>query len=102
MGQAASALEVSENHDLGGKVAVITGASSGIGKEAAKVLLVRGAQVVMPVRSLSKGETVKKELQDECASNHSRVLPPDHIQLFQVCHTSHSPGTVASERALAV
>ncbi len=84
MGQSASALQVSENHDLAGKVAVITGASSGIGKEAAKVLLVRGARVILPVRSLSKGEAVKKELEEECAATHSRVLPPDYIQLFQV------------------
>jgi hypothetical protein len=84
MGQSASALQVSDGHDLAGKVSVITGASSGIGKEAAKVLLFRGSRLVMPVRSLVKGEAVKKELLDELAAAHALVVPPDRVALFQV------------------
>jgi NAD(P)-dependent dehydrogenase (short-subunit alcohol dehydrogenase family) len=38
-----------------GRVAVITGANSGIGYEAAAVLAARGARVVMAVRNLDKG-----------------------------------------------
>ncbi|EHB55875.1 short-chain dehydrogenase/reductase SDR [Mycolicibacterium rhodesiae JS60] len=38
-----------------GRVAVITGANSGIGYEAAAVLAARGASVVMAVRNLEKG-----------------------------------------------
>ncbi len=84
MGQSASALQVSEGHDLSSKVSLITGSSSGIGKEAAKVLLLRGSRVVMPVRSLAKGEAVKKELLDELAAAHALVIPQDHVALFQV------------------
>ena len=84
MGQAASALHVSEGHDFGGRVAVITGASSGIGKETARVLLLRGARVVIPVRSIDKGEAVKKELQDEYAAATRDVLAPNCIVMFQV------------------
>jgi NAD(P)-dependent dehydrogenase (short-subunit alcohol dehydrogenase family) len=42
--------------DLTGKVIIITGANSGLGFEAAKVLAVKGARVVMAVRDLARGE----------------------------------------------
>jgi NAD(P)-dependent dehydrogenase (short-subunit alcohol dehydrogenase family) len=42
--------------DQGGRVAVITGANSGIGFEAATVLAGKGARVVLAVRDVAKGE----------------------------------------------
>lgn len=42
--------------DLRGKLAVVTGASDGIGKVIATQLARSGAEVVMPVRSVAKGE----------------------------------------------
>ena len=42
--------------DQGGRVVVVTGASSGIGEEAASGLAARGAQGVLAVRDLSRGE----------------------------------------------
>ena len=42
-------------HDLAGKVAVVTGASDGIGTVIATQLARSGAEVVMPVRSATKG-----------------------------------------------
>ncbi len=47
---------------LANKIAVITGATSGIGKETALALAAAGATVVLPVRNLKKGEDVKKEI----------------------------------------
>lgn len=48
-----------------GKTILITGANSGLGLEASKVLSQKGAQVIMAVRNLQKGkeavETIKKE-----------------------------------------
>lgn len=48
--------------DLTGKRFLITGATSGIGKEAARELARAGAQVTIAARSLEKAESVKKEL----------------------------------------
>lgn len=50
------------NADLSGKLAVVTGASSGIGREIARVLTAQGAEVILACRNLSKAEIVLKEL----------------------------------------
>ena len=46
------------------KVIVITGATSGLGKEAAKVLASKNATVVMAVRNTKKAEFVVKEIRE--------------------------------------
>ncbi|MCI4667749.1 MAG: oxidoreductase [Bacteroidia bacterium] len=50
--------------DQNGKVVIITGATSGIGKAAAKLLAPKNAQIVMAVRNTQKGEKVAKEILD--------------------------------------
>ena len=50
---------------LDGKVVVITGANTGIGKECAKELSRRGAKVIMLVRSLERGEVAAREIRGE-------------------------------------
>ncbi len=47
------------------KVIIITGATSGLGKEATKVLASKNATVVMAVRNNKKAETVANEIRDE-------------------------------------
>lgn len=51
--------EVPDQH---GKLAVVTGANSGTGKEAAKALAGAGATVIMAVRTISKGEAAREEI----------------------------------------
>lgn len=48
--------EVLAGIDLSGKVYLVTGASSGLGQETARVLALRGAKVILAVRSRDKGE----------------------------------------------
>lgn len=49
--------------DQTGKYAVVTGANSGTGKEAVRRLADAGAHVVMAVRTVSKGEQAREEIQ---------------------------------------
>ncbi|GAK03484.1 probable oxidoreductase/short-chain dehydrogenase [Geomicrobium sp. JCM 19037] len=52
--------------DLTGKIAVITGASDGLGLETARALALKGADVILAVRSMKKGgealEKIKKDV----------------------------------------
>lgn len=55
--------EMKNLFDLTGKVAVVTGASSGIGKEAAIAYAEMGADVALLARRVDKLEDVKKEIE---------------------------------------
>lgn len=48
--------------DLHGKLAVVTGANSGTGKEAAKRLAGAGARVIMAVRTPAKGDSARADI----------------------------------------
>ena len=48
--------------DLGGRTAVVTGASSGIGEEAASALAGKGAHVVLAVRDAGRGEATRDRI----------------------------------------
>ncbi len=50
------------DHDLSGKVCIVTGASSGIGKEIARNLARMGATVMMGSHDYSRGEEARLEL----------------------------------------
>lgn len=52
-GWSSTAAEVAEGHDLTGKRAIITGGTSGLGLETARVLASRGAEVVLTGRDLA-------------------------------------------------
>lgn len=51
--------------ELQGKICVITGATSGIGKETAKAIAAKGATVVLPIRDSLKGDILKDEILEQ-------------------------------------
>ncbi|KAG8381306.1 hypothetical protein BUALT_Bualt06G0108700 [Buddleja alternifolia] len=57
-----TAEEVTEGIDGSGLTAIVTGASSGIGAETARVLALRGVHVIMAVRDLSSGHEAKRSI----------------------------------------
>ena len=57
--------DIQEIPEQKGKTIVITGATSGLGKEAARVLVGKGANVIMAVRNTLKAETVANEIRSE-------------------------------------
>jgi NAD(P)-dependent dehydrogenase (short-subunit alcohol dehydrogenase family) len=54
--------EVLEGIDLGGKIALVTGGSSGLGQETARALAEKGAEVILTARDVPKGEAVADEI----------------------------------------
>lgn len=68
------ALEVIAGHDLTGKVALVTGASSGLGVETARALLAAHAEVILAVRNTAKGEHIARQLREETSNEQAHVL----------------------------
>jgi NAD(P)-dependent dehydrogenase (short-subunit alcohol dehydrogenase family) len=63
-GAETTASEVAEGIDLKGKVALVTGGSSGLGHETARVLADRGAHVILTARDVPKGERVAEGIRE--------------------------------------
>src|SRR5688572_8330528 len=60
-----------------GKVVIVTGANTGIGKETARGLAAQGAKVVLAVRDLDKGEAARADIVDTTGNADVDVLSLD-------------------------
>uniref|UniRef100_A0A0D9ZII2 Uncharacterized protein n=1 Tax=Oryza glumipatula TaxID=40148 RepID=A0A0D9ZII2_9ORYZ len=79
-----TAEEVTAGIDGSGLVALITGASSGIGAETCRVLVMRGVHVVMGVRNLSAGACVRDEILKQVPSAKIDILNLDLSSMSSV------------------
>jgi NAD(P)-dependent dehydrogenase (short-subunit alcohol dehydrogenase family) len=79
-----TASEVIAGHDLSGKTALVTGASSGLGVETARTLLAAQAEVILAVRDSAKGERVAQELRAATNNPLAHVLSVDLGSLASV------------------
>ncbi|KAG8378809.1 hypothetical protein BUALT_Bualt07G0023500 [Buddleja alternifolia] len=57
--------------------AIVTGATSGIGAETARVLAKRGVRIIIPARDMRKAEKVKKNIQNEIPEAEIIILEID-------------------------
>lgn len=79
-----TALEVVQGYDLSNKVALVTGAASGIGVETARALAQAGAETILAVRDVEKADAVAQSLIESTGSHRIYVLPLDLTSLMSV------------------
>ncbi|MGF6886206.1 NAD(P)-dependent dehydrogenase (short-subunit alcohol dehydrogenase family) [Nocardia sp. GAS34] len=72
-GPHSTAAEVAAGTDLSGKRAIVTGASSGLGVETARILAAAGAEVTLAVRDLTAGASVAAAITESTGNAHVRV-----------------------------
>lgn len=76
--------DASDIPNQNGRVVVVTGSSSGIGKEAARVLAGKNASVIIAVRNVNKGQSVADEIRNEHATADVSVRELDLANLESV------------------
>jgi retinol dehydrogenase 12 len=72
------------NPDLNGKVVVITGANTGIGKETAREMTRFGAKVIIGCRDVDKGNEAIKEIKQQHPKSDIRIIKLDLSSLQSV------------------
>lgn len=75
--------------DQSGKVFLITGANSGLGLEAARILARKNATVVMACRNKEKAEQAQKDILDACPQAKTEILLMDLADLSSIESAAH-------------
>lgn len=70
--------------DLNGKIAIVTGSSSGIGLETARVLANKNATVIIAVRNMDKGHVAESIIKSQNANAKLKVMELDLASLASV------------------
>ncbi len=70
--------------DLTGKVAIVTGANSGIGYEAAQALACHAATVILACRNKAKGAAAIQQIERECPKARAELMPLDLSDLAAI------------------
>ncbi|CDY10985.1 BnaA03g46440D [Brassica napus] len=83
-GSKSTADEVTENCDLRSTTAIITGATSGIGAETARVLAKRGARLIFPARNVKAAEQAKGRIVSEFPETEIVVMELDLSSMSSV------------------
>jgi NAD(P)-dependent dehydrogenase (short-subunit alcohol dehydrogenase family) len=75
--------------EMNGKICIVTGSNSGIGKETALALTNMGATVVMAVRNRERGEKARSEIIDKSGSRDVRLMICDVSSLESIRRFTH-------------
>jgi NAD(P)-dependent dehydrogenase (short-subunit alcohol dehydrogenase family) len=84
MTESLSARQVVQGIDLSGKVCVITGASSGLGRESARALAAAGAQVILAARNTDALADAARWIHAEVPDAHTSTVHLDLTSLASV------------------
>jgi len=70
-------MEGADGVDMEGRIVLITGANSGIGKELTTYAAAKGANVIMMCRSVERGQAALREIQNKTSNPRIRLVIAD-------------------------